>query len=240
MRNRGHFEITTDSPQMLKLNDKFQSMLTDGYADTCGQEPPLLPLQVTVPLSWVTPSLRFQVCNAMKTHVLLGCAVGPPSPLAFPRCARFKGMVTDDVSADAVPLPAGSAPNSGSIPSPSLLEKAGPGAGQGSVSSREACPALLAHVLEPSSLQMEGESSLGHLCHLCLVRSDLHHSWDPHRAAGKSIIIGCAASPPSHCPCLLQREIPLAALQMVICIAQILIAYVYADAYCVAKINRGR
>lgn len=64
------------------------------------------------------PSSRFQVCNAMKTHVLLGCPIGHPSPLAFPRCARFKGTVTDDVSADVVPPPAGPAPNSGSIPSP--------------------------------------------------------------------------------------------------------------------------
>ena len=143
MWNGGHFKIMRDSPQIITLNDKPQSTLADGYADTCGQTHPPLPLQGTVPLSWVTPSSRFQVCDVMKTHMLLACAVGHPSPPAFPWCARFKGKVMEHVSADVVPPPAGPALSSGSIPTPCLLEKATPGAQRGetgSVSNREACP----------------------------------------------------------------------------------------------------
>lgn len=237
MWNRGHFEIMRDSPQIMKLNDKLQSTLADGYADAHGQMLPPLPFRSTVSLSWVTPSSRFQVCNVMKIHVLLGCVVGHPSSPAFPRCARFKGKAMDDVSVDAVSPPAGPAPGSGSIPTPSLLEKGGE---IWSVANREACPTCPAQVLGPSSLEREGGSSLGHLCHLCLVRSDLHRGQDPHRAAGKSVIVCRATSPPSHCPCLLQREIPSAALQMLLYISQMLIACVYMDTYCVAKTNRGR
>ena len=181
---------------------------------TRGQTHPPLPLQGTVLLSWVTPSSRFQVCNVMKTHVLLACAVGHPSPPAFPWCARFKGKAMEDVSADAVPPPAGPALSSGSIPTPCLLEKATPGAQRGetwSVSNREACPTYLAQVLAPGSLEKEGESSLGHLCHLCFVRTDLRSGQDTHGAPGKSSIIFRATSPP-HCPRLLQKEIPSAAL----------------------------
>lgn len=53
-------------------------MLADGYVDTCGQTPPSL--QGRVPLCWVTPSSMFQMSNAMKTHMVLGCAVGHPFP----------------------------------------------------------------------------------------------------------------------------------------------------------------
>ena len=118
MWNGGHFKIMRDSPQIITLNDKLQSTLADGYADTCGQTHPPLPLQGTVPLSWVTPSSRFQVCDVMKTHMLLACAVGHPSPPAFPWCARFKGKVMEHVSADVVPPPAGPAPELWEHPNP--------------------------------------------------------------------------------------------------------------------------
>lgn len=132
MWNRDHFKIMRDSPQIIKLNDKLQSTLVDGYADTCGQTHPPLPLQGTVPLSWVTLSSTFQVYNVMKTHVLLGCAAGHSSPPAFP---RFKGKAMEDASADVLPPPAGPALSAGSIPTPSLLEKAAPGAQRGETGS---------------------------------------------------------------------------------------------------------
>lgn len=201
------------SPQVIKLNDKLQSTLAEGYVDTCGQTHP--PLQGSIPLSCVTPSWRFEVCNVVKTHVPLGSAVRYPSPPAFPRCAKFKGKVMEDVSVDMVPPPAGPNPSSGSIPTPSLLYKAAPGPQQGEIGSvlnREAWPTHLAQVLAPGSLEREGGSSLGHLCCLCLIRTDLCSGQDTHGATGKSIIIFCATSPPSHCPCLLQQEFPSAAM----------------------------
>jgi len=56
-----------------------------------------------------------------------------PSPLAFPRCAKFKGEAMEEVSVDVLPSSAGPTLSSGYIPIPSLTEKAAPGAEQGEI-----------------------------------------------------------------------------------------------------------
>lgn len=83
---------------------------------------------------------------------------------------------------DAVLPPAGPALSCRSIPTPSLLGKVAPEAQQGEIGSvlnRNACPRHLSLVLALSSLEKEEGSSLGHLYHLCYIRTALWpgHSW---------------------------------------------------------------
>lgn len=71
-----------------------------------------IPLQGTVPLSWVTLSSTFQVYNVMKTHVLLGCAAGHSSPPAFPGgclsgCAATSCWASPELWEHPNPIPAG-------------------------------------------------------------------------------------------------------------------------------------
>lgn len=180
------------------MTNEKKKTLTDGYVDTCGQTPPSLPLQGTVPLCWVTPSSMFQMSKAMKTQDFLGCAVAP-----FPRCARFKDKGMVNVSADAVLPPAGPAPSPGCIPTLSLWEKTCSWVTLWGKLCLYQAGSLVLHIWpkyqSPATIKGREEAlwATSALSKMTCVLASEHN----HGDTDKSSLVFHATLPPSHCLC---------------------------------------